>query len=332
MTRNFIFSSISHKFALNRLYRLRYSPAPRLARCYGKERQTFEPALAKNPLTPVVGPNDKPVRIAGTRGQGPAPYHNIKNYEKASAIFDKVILISSAMCCKLRPKCVQRYHGDRSQSRYRDLALYLIEIGPGIFTRALFNQIKPKNYVLIDRHLRYKAALKPLVNASNGVIKHFDLDGWDFNSYSELLRRRIITPEVQSPENTNSSLLLVGNFTEAEPRRADGFVAQLLSFMYDKTFVYYFGRVKTLAWMRSPGWEFLVANRGHPDRKKMTVMREMTCEARVIAKTEKAKRRGVKMNKGLPTAALEELPNSAHIIPLEQEDFFPEVCQDFGTR
>src|SRR5271170_6457554 len=118
--------------------------------------------------------------------------------------------------------------------------------GPGLFTRAVFNQINPSNYVLMDSRLAFRPALQPLTKASNGVIKHFDLDGWDWAGYNELIKRKLINPETQDWSKINSSLILVGNFTEANPDRADSVISQLISFMYNKVFLYHFGRVKTL--------------------------------------------------------------------------------------
>ena len=131
-----------------------------------------------------------------------------------------------------------------------------------------------------------KAQIDPIVKASNGVVKHFDLDGWDFSSYAELIKRKLISPDRQDRSELNSSLLFVGNFSEANPKRADGFVSQLMSFMYSKAFLYDLGRVKTLIWMQHPGWQHLLANPGHPDRKKVTVMREIACDARLVAKSQ----------------------------------------------
>jgi hypothetical protein len=172
--------------------------------------------------------------------------------------------------------------------------------------------------------MRYKPCLEPLAKASKGVIKHFDLDGWEFNSYSELIKRKTIAPEVQSLSKVNSSLIFVGNFTEDNLKRTDGFVAQLISFMFNNNFLYHFGRVKTLIWMRSPGWYHLMANPGQVDRKKMTVMRELTCDARVIAKTEKLKPvgRGTRILSGM----VEPVPeNEEEVISLDKEDLIPEV-------
>jgi hypothetical protein len=50
--------------------------------------------------------------------------------------------------------------------------------------------------------------------------------------------------------------------------------------------LYHYGRVKTLVWMQSPAWQSMVANPGHITRKKITVMREIACEAQVIARNE----------------------------------------------
>lgn len=190
------------------------------------------------------------------------------------------------MRLKPRPSLLQKHNGHRNQS-WCKLFLDLIDnLGLGLFTRALYNQIKPKNYVIFDRYLTCAKNIKPLVDASKGVIKHFDLDGWDFNSYTEIIKRKLITPEIQKPSKINSSLIFVGNFTESNNRRSDGLVAQIIPFMLNKIFLYHYGLVKTLIWMESPGWQSLVANPGHTTRKKITVMTEMACEAQVIARNE----------------------------------------------
>ena len=166
----------------------------------------------------------------------------------------------------------------------------------------------------------YEPCLAPLVEASNGVIKHCDLDGWDFKSYSEIIRQSIITPEIQDRSKIHSSLLFVGNFTEADLKRADGFVAQLLSFMYSNLFFYEFGRVKTLIWMQSPGWHALVAPQGSEWRKKVTIVREAVCEARLIA-------RGPRMlhRRGNRKLSYFDFEKSEEVIAIDGKYFHPNV-------
>jgi hypothetical protein len=158
-----------------------------------------------------------------------------------------------------------------------------------------------------------------MITAANGVIKHFDLDGWQFGSYSEVLKRKLVVPETQDRSKINSSLLFVGNFTEDNLQRADGFVAQLISCMYKNAFLYNFGRVKTLIWMRSPSWHSLVAPRRHWARKKVSVMREVSCDARIVARVAKPSK--VKMH-GWDSL---ELENVNEIIDLTEKDFSPMV-------
>ena len=195
--------------------------------------------------------------------------------------------------------------------------------GPGLFTRAMFNQIKPSNYVLMDSKLVFKPSLEPLAKATKGVIKHFDLDGWDWASYSELIKRKLIEPEIQDSSRINTSLILVGNFTEADPDRADSVISQLISFMYHNVFLYHFGRVKTLLWMQSPVWQHLFAPPGHLDRKKISVIRELTCDARVIASSEMADP-GEGRRKKAGSERL-QLDNESDIVRLTRRDFSPPV-------
>ena len=175
----------------------------------------------------------------------------------------------------------------------------------------------------MDSRLAFKPALQPLTKASNGVIKHFDLDGWDWAGYNELIKRKLINPESQDYSKINSSLILIGNFTEADPDRADSVISQLISFMYNKVFLYHFGRVKTLLWMQSPVWQHLFAPIGHPDRKKISVIRELTCDARVIAASELADP-GEGRRKRAGSERL-QLGNHRQIVRLTKNDFDPPV-------
>lgn len=174
----------------------------------------------------------------------------------------------------------------------------------------------------MDRHMPNKSHIEPLVEASNGVVKHFDLDGWDFNSYAELIKRKLVSPITQDPSTVNSSLLFVGNFSESNAKRAEGFVSQLLSFMYSKSFLYAFGRVKTLIWMQHPGWQHLLAKPGHPDRKKVTAMREISCDARLIAKSQIPLTQTGKIYAGVVEL---ELDNEKEVIQIKPSQFTREV-------
>lgn len=199
-------------------------------------------------------------------------------------------------------------------------------IGPGIFTRALFNQINPQNHVLFDHRMLYKPALSSLVKASNGVIKHLDLDGWDFLSYNEIIKRKIINPEVQSRSAVNSSLLFVANFTESDLVRADGLVSQMISFMSKNLFLYHYGRVRTLIWMQGRTWPHLFATVGSKARKKVTVIRELTCDARVIATTPTAEinTHNTRLRSDLESI---DLKSSTGYVSLSETDFTPKVGQ-----
>jgi len=174
----------------------------------------------------------------------------------------------------------------------------------------------------MDNHLQHKSALAPLAKASNGVIKHLDLDGWDFSSYSEIIKRKIINPEAQDRSNVNSSLLFVGNFTESSLVRADGLVSQFISFMSKDLFLYHFGRVRTLIWMEGRVWPHLFAKLGSKIRKKVTVMRELTCDARIIASTAAINLPGSRSDSGMEAIDLE---GSTDYVRLNEADFTPKV-------
>jgi hypothetical protein len=299
----------------------------------GYAHKTFAPALVDKPkkgkrLSPFAD-LEIPISTRGPQRKWTfsLPYPSLNDYAQASISEFDSSLTCREMRCRARPRVLQGHYCRRDQSRYRATTTCTDNIGLGIFTRALFNQINPKNYVIFDRHMICRKNITPLVEASKGVIKHFDLDGWDFNAYSEVLRRKLVNPEVQDSSTVNSSFLFVGNFTESNLRRADGLVAQLIPFMFHKTFLYHFGRVKTLIWMQSPGWQSLIANTGHITRKKMTVLREITCDARVIARNQTQPIIG-RLPRALPTTTDPVEPKETDlddILPLKSKHFSPKV-------
>jgi hypothetical protein len=93
--------------------------------------------------------------------------------------------------------------------------------------------------------------------------------------------------------------------------------------MYSDIFLYHFGRVKTLVWMGN-AWRHLVAPSGHPDRKKVSIIRELVCDARVIARTpyiESKRRASTNPSGRIPFDSV----YSNEIINLKETDIYPEV-------
>jgi hypothetical protein len=193
----------------------------------------------------------------------------------------------------------------------------------------VFNQINPSKYILMDSKFKFRPCLQRFVEPSGGVIKHLDLDGWDWEAYSSLIKRRIVSRTSEPSSDVHSKLLFVGNFTEQESWKAEGVIAQLISFMYQNIFLYHFGRVKTLLWLQSPAWQPLVAPPGHGDRKKVSVLRELTCDARVIA-ASKLPEPGDAARKRAGSHPL-EVDNLSDIIHLVKSDFQPQVCSHLNS-
>lgn len=73
-------------------------------------------------------------------------------------------------------------------------------------------------------------------------------------------------------------------------------------------------------WMQSPAWQSIFAPPRHWSRKKVTVMREVSCDARVIARVTKP-------SKDLKQPRWEDLglENVNEIVDLEEKHFSPTV-------
>ena len=155
--------------------------------------------------------------------------------------------------------------------------------GPGVFSRALYNHIAPKNYVLIDPAKKYRAALEPLVKSSEGVVKYLDRNPWFFRNYSDFLDAGIIQIDRKDPNEENPSLLFVANLMDNNPWKSESLSAHLISFMHKQVFIYAYGRVRTWLWIQAPHWYPLFCPPGHQNRKKVSIMRELICDARVLA-------------------------------------------------
>jgi hypothetical protein len=106
---------------------------------------------------------------------------------------------------------------------------------------------------------------------------------WLFKSYSDFLDAGIVNFEQRDPAEENPSLLFIANLMDDNSWRSDSIVSHLISFMHKQCFIYAFGRVRTWLWIQAPHWYSLFASPGHKSRKKLTIMRELICDARVIA-------------------------------------------------
>jgi len=189
--------------------------------------------------------------------------------------------------------------------------------GPGIFSRALYNHIAPKNHVLIDPAKKYRVVLEPLVKSSGGVVKYLDRNPWLFRSYSDFLDAGIIQIDQKDPNEVNPSLLFVANLMDDNAWKSESLAAHFISFMRKQLFIYAHGRVRTWLWIQAPHWYPLFSPPGHKNRKKVSIMRELICDARVLAYSGKL---GSKTARG-------EAPvfNSLEARDLRTSMFYPSV-------
>jgi len=78
-----------------------------------------------------------------------------------------------------------------------------------------------------------------------------------------------------------------------------------------------------LLWVRSQLLNNLLAPPGHIDRKKVTLMREVSCDARILASVPYKPMRGRWRVPGIPEPL--ELENTKEYLRLKETDFHPNV-------
>lgn len=158
-----------------------------------------------------------------------------------------------------------------------------------------------------------------MVNAApSGVVKYLDRNPWLFKSYSDFLEEGIAEFIHKQPNEENPSLLFVANLVDDRSWKTESVTAHLLQFMHKHCFVYSFGRIRTWLWIQAPHWYPLLAPVGHKNRKKITIMRELCCDARVLAFSGKSTRK----------KDIEEVPefDKSGAVPIVGDMFYPNVC------
>jgi Ribosomal RNA adenine dimethylase len=182
----------------------------------------------------------------------------------------------------------------------------------------LYNHIAPKNHILLDHKRRHFPGLDPIVKAApEGVVKYLDRNPWLFKSYSDFLDGGIVKFELKEPDEENPSLLFVANLVDDRSWKTESVTAHLLQFMHKHCFIYAFGRIRTWLWIQAPHWYPLLAPIGHKNRKKITIMRELCCDAHVIAFSGNSTR----------NRDIEEVPvfDKSGVVPILGDMFYPNV-------
>jgi len=165
-----------------------------------------------------------------------------------------------------------------------------INPGPGIWSAAIHNALKPRNHVLLEPDYSiYQPHLQPLLDAdpSYKLLPKFGL-AW--NHLQRALSPEFLPNQIELDKDdpriheSNNTLLLIAN-VGYNPRKvykgfssiAQLFIHQLLSASRSNTLCHKYGRVRMLIWI-SDEERHLMNPRVMSNRRKNTMENEITCE------------------------------------------------------
>ncbi|KAA8900910.1 ribosomal RNA adenine dimethylase-domain-containing protein [Sphaerosporella brunnea] len=168
---------------------------------------------------------------------------------KAATLVD---LINPKLCDKI----VDRL---KLKDNYTGTTIIDMNPGLGIFSKTLYERLKPKSHILLEPYSAYQDHLREFIKPYP-KMSLVGLDGYDWSSYVQLFKgEQYSGPEfgpgfvpprprtVPAEEGLNTDILFVGNLTRLDG--AQRLTSQLLSTCFNRTWLQQFGRVRFLLWM-----------------------------------------------------------------------------------
>lgn len=165
-----------------------------------------------------------------------------------------------------------------------------ISPGPGIWSAAIHNAVKPRTHVLLEPDYNiYRPHLQPLLD-SDPTYKLLPKLGLSWNHFQRALSSEFLPHQVELSQDDprihepNDTLLLIANVAYSPnkaykqfPSVTPLFVHQLLSASRSNTLCHKYGRVRMLIWV-SDEERHILSPRVLGNRKRSTMENELTCE------------------------------------------------------
>ncbi|GAO46588.1 hypothetical protein G7K_0816-t1 [Saitoella complicata NRRL Y-17804] len=164
----------------------------------------------------------------------------------------------------------------------------ILEMNPGfgLFTRAIWNVAKPRRHVLMEPHKKFIPIMEDFDAKTEGRIKYTSLEGYDWATYDKLIADGTITPENQSMERVNDSLLLFASMPNGATGEA--LAVQFLCTLPRRNWIQKYGRVRMLIWMKTKSADRLLVGPGGHTRARPTIIAQACADMRVIASPKDA--------------------------------------------
>jgi 16S rRNA A1518/A1519 N6-dimethyltransferase RsmA/KsgA/DIM1 with predicted DNA glycosylase/AP lyase activity len=145
------------------------------------------------------------------------------------------------------------------EQNYKGTTIIDMNPGLGIFSKTLYERLRPKSHILLEPHPAYQDHLREF-KKPYAKMSLVGLDGYNWDVYEQIFRsdsypEPIFEPGFVPPrpktvppeEGINTDLLFVGNLTRVP--EAQRVTSQLLATIFNRGWLQQFGRVRFLLWM-----------------------------------------------------------------------------------
>lgn len=149
--------------------------------------------------------------------------------------------------------------------------------GPGVWSAALHNTIKPKQYIAMEPNPTYRRFLDTLQQPSFQVVAS---DPFRWRSFTDLVSENIYSPIKHArSRGIHPNLLVTANLSM---RQGEQLCTQYINCITNQSWLESYGRVRLLLWVRSSTAIKLLLGVGHKNRSRISVQTESACKAKLI--------------------------------------------------
>ncbi|GMM50616.1 RNA polymerase specificity factor [Starmerella bacillaris] len=148
----------------------------------------------------------------------------------------------------------------------------------GVFSASLNSTLQPKKHILMEPLKMYSKGLQFLVQ-DNPKLMYTSNDPYDWTSFKELEEKGYLKEPVVPYSDVHPSLIYTANLVHTH---GEQLVAQYLNCMLRRSWLFKYGRVRTLLWMNPKTALKILASPGYQNRARISCIREAVADYRVV--------------------------------------------------